>query len=219
MASLGVVWSNRKSKRRHKNKVRPTVRVETMKGRLYPSRSVAASHSILLQVLPVASESRQTIVEMVKSLSTLHTDTVLHLVKEVVKKPHQIKGEQVQKHRCMERHLRFVICTFLESFFFFPIFLSIRSRHWSISPCCSSASPISRGMSKNIIQAQTKALYRSEKCSKNNPILKPSLLPYIVFQLRLCRKTLHLSSVCYGSLFSSTWPPLDISYSWGQFSS
>uniref|UniRef100_A0A3Q4GST9 DOP1 leucine zipper like protein B n=1 Tax=Neolamprologus brichardi TaxID=32507 RepID=A0A3Q4GST9_NEOBR len=65
MASLGVVWSNRKSKRRHKNKV-----------------------------LPVASESRQTIVEMVKSLSTLHTDTVLHLVKEVVKKPHQIKGEQ-----------------------------------------------------------------------------------------------------------------------------
>lgn len=93
-----------------------------MKGRSYPSRLVAASHSILLQVLPVASESRQTIVEMVKSLSTLHTDTVLHLVKEVVKKPHQIKGEQVQKHRCMERHLRFVICTFLESFFSFPFF-------------------------------------------------------------------------------------------------
>ncbi|XP_030613760.1 protein dopey-2 [Archocentrus centrarchus] len=65
MASLGVVWSNRKSKKRHKNKV-----------------------------LPVASESRQTIVELVKSLSTLHTDAVLHLVKEVVKKPHQIKGEQ-----------------------------------------------------------------------------------------------------------------------------
>ncbi|XP_040913868.1 protein dopey-2 isoform X2 [Toxotes jaculatrix] len=65
MASLGVVWSNRKSKRRHKNKV-----------------------------LPVASEARLTIVDLVKSLNTLHTDTILQLVKEVVKKPHQIKGEQ-----------------------------------------------------------------------------------------------------------------------------
>ncbi|XP_041857601.1 protein dopey-2 isoform X2 [Melanotaenia boesemani] len=65
MASVGVVWSNRKSKRRHKNKV-----------------------------LPMASESRLTIVDLVKSLNTLHTDTILQLVKEVVKKPHQIKGEQ-----------------------------------------------------------------------------------------------------------------------------
>ncbi|XP_047456858.1 protein dopey-2 [Mugil cephalus] len=65
MASLGAVWSNRKSKRRHKNKV-----------------------------LPVPSESRLTIVELVKSLNTLHTDTVLQLIKEVVKKPHQLKGEQ-----------------------------------------------------------------------------------------------------------------------------
>ncbi|XP_056145152.1 protein dopey-2 isoform X2 [Lampris incognitus] len=65
MASLGVVWSSRKNKRRHKNKV-----------------------------LPVASDSRLTIVDLVKSLHTLHTDTILHLVKEVVKKPHQIKGDQ-----------------------------------------------------------------------------------------------------------------------------
>ncbi|XP_024919895.1 protein dopey-2 isoform X3 [Cynoglossus semilaevis] len=65
MASLGVVWSSRKSKRRHKN-----------------------------QVLPVASEARLTIVDLVKSLNTLSTETVLQLVKEVVKKPHQIKGEQ-----------------------------------------------------------------------------------------------------------------------------
>ncbi|CAK6953959.1 protein dopey-2 [Scomber scombrus] len=65
MASLGVVWSSRKSKRRHKNKV-----------------------------LPVAGESRLTIVDLVKSLNTLHTETILHLVKEVVKKPHQIKGDQ-----------------------------------------------------------------------------------------------------------------------------
>lgn len=65
MASVGAVWSSRKSKRRHKNKV-----------------------------LPVASEARLTIVDLVKSLNTLHTDTILHLIKEVVKKPHQIKGEQ-----------------------------------------------------------------------------------------------------------------------------
>lgn len=65
LASLGVVWSRRKSKRRHRNKV-----------------------------LPVPSEARLTIVDLVKSLHTLHTDTILQLVKEVVKKPHQIKGEQ-----------------------------------------------------------------------------------------------------------------------------
>uniref|UniRef100_A0A1A7XN10 Dopey family member 2 n=1 Tax=Iconisemion striatum TaxID=60296 RepID=A0A1A7XN10_9TELE len=65
MASVGVVWNNRRNKRRHKNKV-----------------------------LPVASESRLIIVELVKSLNTLNTETVLQLVKEVVKKPHQIKGEQ-----------------------------------------------------------------------------------------------------------------------------
>ncbi|KAM8855893.1 protein DOP1B isoform 2-T2 [Spinachia spinachia] len=65
MASLGEVWSSRRNKRRHKNKV-----------------------------LPVASESRLTIVALVKSLHTLQTETVLQLVKEVVKKPHQIKGEQ-----------------------------------------------------------------------------------------------------------------------------
>ncbi|XP_068428257.1 protein dopey-2 isoform X2 [Clinocottus analis] len=64
MASLGAVWSSRRSKRRHKNKV-----------------------------LPVASESRLSIVALVKSLHTLQTDAVLQLVKEVVKKPHQIKGE------------------------------------------------------------------------------------------------------------------------------
>ncbi|XP_060944174.1 protein dopey-2 isoform X2 [Limanda limanda] len=65
MASLGVVWSSRKSRRRHKN-----------------------------MVLPVASEARLAIVDLVKSLNTLQTDTILQLIKEVVKKPHQIKGEQ-----------------------------------------------------------------------------------------------------------------------------
>ncbi|XP_051938697.1 protein dopey-2 [Hippocampus zosterae] len=65
MASLGAAWSSRKSKRRHTN-----------------------------NVLPVASEAHVTIVELVKSLNTLQTDSVLQLVKEVVKKPHQLKGDQ-----------------------------------------------------------------------------------------------------------------------------
>lgn len=42
-----------------------------------------------------------TIVELVKSLNTMQTETILHLVKEVVKKPHQIKGEQVRQ--CLHR--------------------------------------------------------------------------------------------------------------------
>lgn len=49
----------------------------------------------------MASEARLTIVDLVKSLNTLHIDTILHLVKDVVKKPHQIKGEQVHKHTYM----------------------------------------------------------------------------------------------------------------------
>uniref|UniRef100_A0A4W5K2T9 DOP1 leucine zipper like protein B n=1 Tax=Hucho hucho TaxID=62062 RepID=A0A4W5K2T9_9TELE len=38
--------------------------------------------------------SHLTIVDLVKSLGTLHTDNILQMVKEVVKKPHQIKGDQ-----------------------------------------------------------------------------------------------------------------------------
>uniref|UniRef100_A0A673AY43 Uncharacterized protein n=1 Tax=Sphaeramia orbicularis TaxID=375764 RepID=A0A673AY43_9TELE len=67
MASLGAVWSSRKT---------------------------LSLPSLLTKVLPVASEARLIIVDLVKSFNTLHTDTILHLVKEVVKKPHQIKGEQ-----------------------------------------------------------------------------------------------------------------------------
>ncbi|XP_057708594.1 protein dopey-2 [Corythoichthys intestinalis] len=65
MASLGAAWHSRKSKRRHAN-----------------------------NVLPEVSPSRLTIVELVKSLNTLQTDAILQLVKEVVKKPHQLKGDQ-----------------------------------------------------------------------------------------------------------------------------
>uniref|UniRef100_A0A673XE69 DOP1 leucine zipper like protein B n=1 Tax=Salmo trutta TaxID=8032 RepID=A0A673XE69_SALTR len=66
MASVGAVWSSRRSRRRHtKNKI-----------------------------LSVASESRLTIVDLVKSLGTLSTENILQMVKEVVKKPHQIKRDQ-----------------------------------------------------------------------------------------------------------------------------
>uniref|UniRef100_A0A4W5NVW3 DOP1 leucine zipper like protein B n=1 Tax=Hucho hucho TaxID=62062 RepID=A0A4W5NVW3_9TELE len=66
MASVGAVWSSRRNRRRHtKNKI-----------------------------LPVANESRLTIVDLVKSLGTLSTENILQMVKEVVKKPHQIKRDQ-----------------------------------------------------------------------------------------------------------------------------
>ncbi|CAL8268398.1 unnamed protein product [Lota lota] len=65
MASVGSVWLSKRTKRRHRNKV-----------------------------LPVLSESRLIVVDLVKSLSSMRPETVLHLVKEVVKKPHQIKAEQ-----------------------------------------------------------------------------------------------------------------------------
>ncbi|XP_048879071.1 protein dopey-2 isoform X1 [Brienomyrus brachyistius] len=66
MASVGAVWNSRRSKKRHSQN----------------------------KILPAVSEPHLTIVELVKSLSVLHVDTILQLVKEVVKKPHQIKGEQ-----------------------------------------------------------------------------------------------------------------------------
>lgn len=50
-----------------------------------------------LQVLPEPTKSHLIIVDLVKSLETLHTNAVLQLVKEVVKKPNQIKGEQVMR--------------------------------------------------------------------------------------------------------------------------
>ncbi|XP_051761489.1 protein dopey-2 [Ctenopharyngodon idella] len=66
MASVAAVWSSRKShKRRSRNKI-----------------------------LPDASDSQMTLVDLVKALSTLRTDTILQLIREVVKKPHQIKGDQ-----------------------------------------------------------------------------------------------------------------------------
>ncbi|XP_035378759.1 protein dopey-2 isoform X2 [Electrophorus electricus] len=66
LASVAAIWNSRRSRRRRsKNKI-----------------------------LPVASDSQLTIVDLVKSLNTLRTDTVLQLVREVVKKPHQIKGDQ-----------------------------------------------------------------------------------------------------------------------------
>ncbi|XP_053090273.1 protein dopey-2 isoform X2 [Pangasianodon hypophthalmus] len=66
MASVAAVWNNRRSrKRRSKNKI-----------------------------LPVASDSQMMIVDLVKSVNTLRTDTILQLIREVVKKPHQIKADQ-----------------------------------------------------------------------------------------------------------------------------
>lgn len=46
------------------------------------------------KILPVPSDSQLTLVDLVCALKTLKTDTILQLVKEVVKKPPQIKGEE-----------------------------------------------------------------------------------------------------------------------------
>ncbi|TSU63004.1 Protein dopey-2 [Bagarius yarrelli] len=46
------------------------------------------------RILPVASDSQMTIVDLVKSVNTLRIETILQLIREVVKKPHQIKGDQ-----------------------------------------------------------------------------------------------------------------------------
>ncbi|XP_077150008.1 protein DOP1B isoform X1 [Ranitomeya variabilis] len=46
------------------------------------------------KIIPVPSESQLTLVDLVCALKTLRTDTILQLVKEVVKKPPQIKGDE-----------------------------------------------------------------------------------------------------------------------------
>uniref|UniRef100_A0A8C3L0J9 DOP1 leucine zipper like protein B n=1 Tax=Chrysolophus pictus TaxID=9089 RepID=A0A8C3L0J9_CHRPC len=47
-----------------------------------------------IKILPVASASQLILVDLICALNTMKTDTILHLVKEVVKKPSQIKGEE-----------------------------------------------------------------------------------------------------------------------------
>uniref|UniRef100_A0A8C7B8H2 DOP1 leucine zipper like protein B n=1 Tax=Neovison vison TaxID=452646 RepID=A0A8C7B8H2_NEOVI len=47
-----------------------------------------------MKIVPVASASQLTLVDLICALSTLQTDTVLHLAKEVVKRPPQIRGDE-----------------------------------------------------------------------------------------------------------------------------
>ncbi|XP_038622014.1 protein dopey-2 isoform X2 [Tachyglossus aculeatus] len=64
-AAVAAVWSRKKARRQSK-----------------------------VKIIPEASGSQLTLVDLLCSLHTLKTDTILHLVKEVVKKPSQIKGEE-----------------------------------------------------------------------------------------------------------------------------
>uniref|UniRef100_A0A8C3BN16 DOP1 leucine zipper like protein B n=1 Tax=Cairina moschata TaxID=8855 RepID=A0A8C3BN16_CAIMO len=66
MAAIAAVWN---SKKPHRNQSK-------------------------MKILPVASASQLILVDLICALNTLKTDTILHLVKEVVKKPSQIKGEE-----------------------------------------------------------------------------------------------------------------------------
>ncbi|KAK2508368.1 hypothetical protein MC885_011605 [Smutsia gigantea] len=47
-----------------------------------------------VKIVPVASASQLTLVDLMCALSSLQTDTILHLVKEVVKRPPQIRGDE-----------------------------------------------------------------------------------------------------------------------------
>ncbi|XP_060226745.1 protein dopey-2 isoform X2 [Meriones unguiculatus] len=57
------------------------------------SRKQARRHS-KTKIVPATSASQHTLVDLVCALSTLQTDSVLQLVKEVVKRPQQIKGDE-----------------------------------------------------------------------------------------------------------------------------
>ncbi|KAL1787839.1 dopey-2 isoform X1 [Sigmodon hispidus] len=57
------------------------------------SKKQAQRHS-KTKIVPVANASQHTLVDLVCALSTLQTDSVLQLVKEVVKRPLQIKGDE-----------------------------------------------------------------------------------------------------------------------------
>ncbi|GAB1300448.1 Protein dopey-2 [Apodemus speciosus] len=57
------------------------------------SRKQARRHS-KTKMVPAAGASQHTLVDLVCALSTLQTDSVLQLVKEVVKRPAQIKGDE-----------------------------------------------------------------------------------------------------------------------------
>lgn len=49
-----------------------------------------------VKIVPIASASQLTLVDLMCALSSLQTDTILHLVKEVVKRPPQIRGDEVR---------------------------------------------------------------------------------------------------------------------------
>ncbi|XP_064503156.1 protein dopey-2 isoform X1 [Pseudopipra pipra] len=66
MAAIAAVWNSKK-----------------------PHRSQSKT-----KILPVASASQLVLVDLICALNTLKIDTILHLIKEVVKKPAQIKGEE-----------------------------------------------------------------------------------------------------------------------------
>ncbi|XP_075627750.1 protein DOP1B isoform X3 [Balearica regulorum gibbericeps] len=66
MAAIAAVWN---SKKPHRNQSK-------------------------IKILPVATASQLILVDLICALNTLKIDTILHLVKEVVKKPSQIKGEE-----------------------------------------------------------------------------------------------------------------------------
>ncbi|XP_041255643.1 protein dopey-2 [Onychostruthus taczanowskii] len=68
---------------------------------VWNSKKPHRSHS-KTKILPVASASQLILVDLICALNTLKIDTILYLVKEVVKKPAQIKGEEEVTQKILE---------------------------------------------------------------------------------------------------------------------
>ncbi|GAB5576273.1 protein dopey-2 isoform X2 [Prionailurus iriomotensis] len=114
-AAVAAVWSRKKVKRL--SKMKSSYVTPPSEGLSHPLDTISVSnigsyslrrHKRLVAqatqlstcgvftggIVPAASTSQLTLVDLICALSTLQTDTVLHLAKEVVKRPPQIRGDE-----------------------------------------------------------------------------------------------------------------------------
>lgn len=62
------------------------------------------------QVIPVASDEQLLLVELVRSVSAMRTETVMHTVKEVLKQPPAIAKDKVCVFRLRCYYFRVKLC-------------------------------------------------------------------------------------------------------------
>lgn len=106
MAAIAYVWNERKAgKTPARNKVNCAPCDVTLRERCemaqprWPSRSspVHWFMSLLTQVIPTPSEEQLILVELVRSVSAMRTETVMQTVKDVLKQPPAIAKEKVRR--------------------------------------------------------------------------------------------------------------------------